>query len=1006
MLSFQDIISTLTHFWAHEGCIVHQPHDIETGAGTFNPATFLKVLGPEPYSCVYVEPSKRPQDGRYGDNPNRTQQFHQLQVIMKPSPLNIQELYLKSLELIGFDLSQHDIRFVHDDWESPTLGAWGLGWEVWIDGMEVTQFTYFQSVAGITLDPISVEITYGLERLCMLAQKKNNFFEMMYNNKLNYGDVFHRNEVEFSTYNFEHASIEMWQKHFEDFEAEAQKLTAANLPLPAYDFVIKASHAFNMLEARGAISTTERMRIILRIRNLSAMVAKQYVESREKQGFPLLKYLETPPISQPQPLQIDQNFDPKIKEDFLLEIGSEQLPATYIEPSTQMLKQKIEKLLNDHKLEYGEIETYCTPQRIAIKVKSLIAGSAEETITRKGPPLSGAFDDNGSLTKMGQGFFKSIKQDETSLADIQNGKNTIFSIESIKGIDYLFVTLKTNKCSTVEILHKELPLLIQKLTFEKNMRWASFQTTYARPLKWILALFGSQLIPFAIDGIESESKTWGHAQRANHKIAISHPDEYVKKLKTLFVLANSTERRETILEQLKEIEKETKTKAVNIEKVMKEVLYLTEWPLLTYTSFDEKFLIAPKELLVSEMIEHQRYFPLEDKDQKLKNIFIITADNKVNDEIRENNQKVLSARLSDGVFLYEFDLRTKLENFNEKLKKVTFQKDLGSVYDKVLRVKKMALLLSDHLSDGEAGTLVRASTLCKSDLASELTQEFPDLQGIIGKHYALAQGESEEVALAIEQHWLPNSENGPLPTTLTGSILALADKMDNLISYFSVGLKPSSSSDPFALRRQTLGILKILIHNKWSLNLKQIFNQAYSENHDGPSGEVIIQEILDFFKNRTKTVFLLFDLDKDAIESALSQEFVNPYEEFCKVQALQAFKSTKSFSPLLQVYKRAKGQIDNHMQMTLNPTFLKEESEIELHKSLENVGKNFILSYEKKEFEKCFKLLSTLQKPLASLYEEVKILSDDENERTNRIAMLQEVFGYFAKMLDFSKIKG
>ena len=1002
--NFQEVITTLIEFWSNEGCIIHQPHDIETGAGTFNPATFLKVLGPEPYSCAYVEPSKRPQDGRYGDNPNRTQLFHQFQVIVKPSPLDIQQKYLDSLTAIGFNLEEHDIRFVHDDWESPTLGAWGLGWEVWIDGMEVTQFTYFQSVAGVALDPIPVELTYGLERLGMLLQKKTNFFDMQYNQTLTYGDVFHRNEVEFSTYNFEQANVEMWLQHFQDFENEAKQLAEKNLPIPAYDFVIKASHAFNMCEARGAFSTTERMRNILRIRDLAKLVADQFVISREQQGHPLLKYLSELELPKEVPLA-SNDFDPEVSEDFLLEIGSEQLPATYVQPGMAMLEQKVTKLLKDHKLKYDSLHLCGTPQRIAIHVKGLISGVNEEKSTRKGPPVASAFSEDGTLSKAGEGFFKATGLNPITLSDIQEGKESNITIETVKGTDYLFVTLSTPKVSTVQILQKELPALIHKLTFDKNMRWATLKESYARPLKWILALYGSEVIPFNCAHLTSSNQTFGHAQLSPHYITLDKPENYVEALKNIKVIADVKARRETILEQLQEIEKETKTKAVKQERVMKEVLFLTEWPQLTYMSFDERFLVAPKELLVSEMIEHQRYFPLEDEEGKLKNIFVITADNDVSDLIRENNQKVLSARLSDGVFLYEFDLKTKLEDFNNKLKNVTFQQDLGSIYDKMIRVKKLALLLSEKLKVGDAAKIVRAATLCKADLASELTQEFPELQGIIGQHYALVQGEEKEVAEAIGEHWLPNSEKGPLPKSITGSLISLADKMDNLISYFSVGLKPSSSSDPFALRRQTLGILKILIAHQWSLNLEEIFNEAYHFLHPDTSGEDITREILTFFKNRTKTVFEEYHLEKDVIEAALIKKFVNPYDEFKKVEALQAFKNTESFKPLLEVYKRAKGQIESQVKMSLTEEFLNAESEIELHKRLSTLKESFQAAYDEGAYEKCFELLATLHQPLATLFDEVKIMSDDENERRNRIALLQEVFDYFNQMLDFSSVR-
>ncbi len=286
---FQDIILTLQGFWAKHGCVIEQPCDIECGAGTFNPHTFLRVLGPEPWSVAYVEPCRRPTDGRYGENPNRLQRYYQYQVILKPSPENVQELYLESLSALGLDASKNDIRFVEDDWESPTLGAWGLGWEVWLNGMEVTQFTYFQQVGGIDLHPISVELTYGLERLAMYLQGVESVYDLKWNENVTYGQIYHQNEVEQSRYNFEKSNATMLLNFFNEYEAECKKLIAENLPWPAYDYCLKCSHAFNLLDARGAISITERTGYIGRVRALASGVAQLYAAQREALGYPMLQ---------------------------------------------------------------------------------------------------------------------------------------------------------------------------------------------------------------------------------------------------------------------------------------------------------------------------------------------------------------------------------------------------------------------------------------------------------------------------------------------------------------------------------------------------------------------------------------------------------------------------------------------------------------------------------------------------------------------------------------------
>ena len=288
-MTFQELIFSLERYWADKGCLIQQPYDLEVGAGTFNPATLLRVLGPEPWSVAYVEPSRRPTDGRYGENPNRLGHYYQYQVIIKPSPIEIQDFYLGSLVALGINPLEHDIRFVEDDWESPTLGASGLGWEVWLDGMEITQFTYFQQAGSIRLDPISVEITYGLERISMYLQEKENVYDLMWNHKLTYGDIHRKGEWELSVYNFELADVDMLVKMFDLYEHEGIETGRKGLVLPGYDYCLKCSHTFNILDARGAISVAERTRYIERIRNLARLASKNYLDQREELGYPLLK---------------------------------------------------------------------------------------------------------------------------------------------------------------------------------------------------------------------------------------------------------------------------------------------------------------------------------------------------------------------------------------------------------------------------------------------------------------------------------------------------------------------------------------------------------------------------------------------------------------------------------------------------------------------------------------------------------------------------------------------
>lgn len=999
MVTFQELVRRLSLFWEKQGCIIQQGYDLEMGAGTFNPATFLRSIGPEAYSTAYVEPSRRPTDGRYGENPNRFHLFHQYQVIIKPSPPDIQQTYLKSLEAIGLNLKEHDIRFVHDDWESPTQGAWGLGWEVWIDGMEATQYTYFQMIGSLPLNPIPVELTYGLERIAMFIQGVDNFLDIKWNDHLTFRELAYKNEIEWSTYNFEEASVEMWRRHFDDFENEAKGLIARHLPLPAYDFVIKASHAFNILEARGVISVTERTGYITRIRDLSRLIAAEYLASREKLGFPLMKKGAS---KEEKPLpKLPKTFSAKKKENFLFEIGSEELPATFVPIGLKNLERRLLDLLNKESVEYDSIELYATPRRLCAKVNGLAEGTPSKTVERRGPKPEVAFTPQGALSPQGQGFLKSIGLTSLTLDELKAGKVKGLSVRD----GYLFAKLKEPGKSTIALLADALPSLILDLDFPKKMRWGTLDIAYPRPIHTIVALFGKRVIPFRLATITSGRHTYGHKQLCYKKISLKHADDYLEALKAHNVLADRDERRNVILSQLSDIEKNTRGHALEKEKVLKQVLDMCEWPTLTTADFNPKFLEAPKEVLISEMVEHQRYFPLADQSGALLNAFVITADTLPTDLIRKGNQKVLSARLSDGVFLYEQDLKSPLEKFNDKLGNMTFQKELGSVLDKVMRITSHSAVINQHLSLADDAKCARAALLCKADLASALVKEFPDLQGLVGKTYAQKQGEDQEVATAIEEHWFPTSEQGALPRTPCGIVLALADKIDNFLGYFSVGLKPSSSSDPYALRRQGFGLIKILIEIERSADLGSLFTACIPHFAKSIAPETV-QEILIFLTARAKSVYESMGFKKDEIEACLRGTLTDPYDQLCKLKALAAFRSSgATFQHLLEVYKRAKGQLQGFEPKPFQSVLATEPAEKELVHVLERVEKEWPSTLSDKNYVKAFEAIATLQKPLGHLFDTVRICCEDEKLKENRLALLHKVFVLFEELLDFSKIQ-
>jgi glycyl-tRNA synthetase len=1013
MITYQQFLRNLTTFWEKQGCAIHQGHDVEVGAGTFNPATFLRSLGPEPYRAAYIEPCRRPSDGRYGTNPNRLQHYFQFQVILKPSPLDIQDLYLKSLEALGFNLKEHDIRFVHDDWESPTLGAWGLGWEVWLDGMEVSQFTYFQAIGGVELKPITGEITYGTERLAMYLQQVNSVYDLKWNDTLTYGDIYHQNEVEWSHYNFEQATTELWFRHFEDYEKEAKKIIQAGFPIPAYDFVMKASHAFNLLDARGAISVTERTGYIGRIRELAKQVAEAYIQSRQDQDFPLLRLnTETEHSEKVKTLVLSEkllNVHPDETEDYLLEIGSEELPATFVTIGMQNLERHMRALLEKEKLSFERLSVYGTPRRLAIIVHQLVKGKASQVIEKKGPPVEQAYFPNGEIKPAGEGFFRSLNMAAPDLKAIREGLIPGLEIRLIKETPYLFGTVYQEGRATAVILNEQVPHLILNLEFPKKMRWSNLTISYPRPLQWIVSLFGSEVISFHIGPFEAGRLTRGHRQLSPTPHLIDNAKDYLKTLRQCSVMVDPEEREKSIHDQLDDLARDHQLQIIEKERVVPQVLNLVEWPYLTFATFNSEFLRVPKEVLISEMVEHQKFFPVVQGDGSLLNVFIITANIPPTQQIREGNQRVLSARLSDGVFLYDEDLKVRLEELNEKLKKVTFQKDLGTVYAKVERIVAHAHSIQQLLLISTPEKVERAALLCKADLASHMVYEFPELQGIIGRYYALAQDQDHEVAQALDEHWMPRGENAPLPETETGIIVSLADKIDNLLGCFCIGLKPTSSSDPYALRRQVLGIIKILIKGHYHLPLKHCLLTCASHFSSTimKDPEQVAQEIIAFVTNRIKTVFQDYGFHKDEIEASLSHGCDDIYDTFCRVQALHAFRSQANhqFGLLYEVYKRAKGQINGHELSQVTTDFLQEPAEKQLNDLLNSQQSAFNKALMQGHYDQAYALIATIQPALANLFEQVKILADDPELRANRLALLKRVFNLFDQLIDFSKIQ-
>lgn len=992
ILTFQDMIVHLQAYWMKQGCVLWQPYNTEVGAGTMNPATYLRVLGPEPWNVGYVEPSVRQDDSRYGDNPNRVQMHTQYQVILKPDPGNPQELYLGSLEALGIDLQQHDVRFVEDNWESPALGAWGLGWEVWLDGLEITQFTYFQQAGGFTLDPVSVEITYGLERIIMALQGVDHFKKIHFTETVSYGEVFAQNEYEMSVYNLDEAHVERVAQLFNAYEAEAQMLLDKGLPLPAYSYILKTSNTFNILDARGAIGVTERARFFARMRNLAQAVAKLWVEKREEQDYPL-GTLQAPTVETPP--QPEWNLDgPKA---FVLEIGSEELPAAEVPNAVEQLRAAVPALFEKLRLSYAALDIQGTPRRLAVMAQDVAPRQPDEDLTVKGPLAKIAFDADGNPTKAGAGFARSRGVDVSQLQR-----------QDIDGKEYVVAQVKNIGRPAGEVLAEALPDLIAGLSFGKSMRWNWTNTAYSRPLRWFVALLGEQVIPFVYAGMISGSASRGLRNADTPSFEIPTAAEYADALERHGIWLNMDKRRDFIWEQAQKLAADAGGRVPESAKagLLDEVSNLVEHPTLLLGNFEDQYLSLPRDVLVTVMRKHQRYFPVENADGTLLPHFITAANGSIDhDAVRAGNEAVIRARYADAAFFWKQDTAQTLEAFRPALSGVIFQGKLGSMLDKSERVEKLVKILAAtlQLSDDDAQTADRAAVLAKADLVTQMGVEFTSLAGIMGREYALRSGESEAVAQAIFEHTLPRSSGDALPKHLPGIVLALADRFDSLVGLFAIGLMPKATSDPFALRRAALGIVQILIERGIKLDLRDAI-QAAAQLQPVEVSEDAKAQVLDFVLKRMQQWLLERGERHDLLQAVLDVRGANPASAVSILQELNLQIDSEPFQQVLTAYSRPARIIrDREITGDINPDLFEGDEERALWQGYQQAAQAVSPASSLNAFVNAFAPLV----PQIDLYfDKVMVMAEDEAVRNNRLSLMKAIADLTDGIVDLTQIQG
>ena len=1000
---FQSIITALQQFWSDWGCVIWQPYNEKVGAGTMNPATFLRVLGPEPWNVAYVEPSIRPDDGRYGENPNRMQQHYQYQVILKPDPGNPQEIYLQSLAAIGVDLPKHDIRFVEDNWASPALGAWGLGWEVWLDGMEITQFTYFQQAGGIALDPVSVELTYGLDRIAMALQGVQFVGDLRWSTpkkgvQRSWGDLNLQGEQEHSKYYFEVADTTRLRQMIELYEAEAKSALEAGLLLPAYDYVLKTSHGFNALDARGAIGVTERQAYFRRMRALSGQVAEAYVADRQRQEYPWLpeggQSASVGAGLRPARQKAARLSGSTKSADFLLEIGTEELPPSDLESAIEQLHPAFAKLLEDEHLDHEELKVMGTPRRLVVHVTKLAPKQADRVQVVKGPPAARSFGADGTPTPAAEGFARG-----------QGIAVSALKVEEIEGGKYVVARTQQKGRTAAEALAAALPGLLGSLRFEQSMRWNDSGVAFSRPVRWLLALHGEYVVPFEFAGLQSGVASRGLRLSGNETFKVESPKDYFAQLKKQGILLDKSARLATIQKQVQVLASGAGGSVPKDDELLNEVTHLVESPTALLGEFEASYLDLPREVLIAVMKKHQRYFPVE-KNGKLLNKFIVVGNGSFDAKaVTAGNGDVIRARFADAAYFVHRDRETQLVDKVDKLRYLTFQKDLGSMWDKTQRIIVLTKELSDklNLSSEEGNVAQRAAHLSKADLVTKMVVEMTALQGVMGKYYALDSGEPPAVAEAILEHYLPRFAGDEVPKGKPGLAVGLADRLDSLSGLFAMGLEPTGAKDPFAQRRAAIGLVQSLL--AWDLDF---------DLRDGIALAAALQPVvvsdesktktLDFITQRLRAFLLEADHRHDVVDAVIASQGHNPAAVQRAVIALGRQVKAKDWQQTLDAFGRCV-----RITRDLKETYSVDESAIV--EDAERELQNAVVAAEATKrvpgsIDDFLNVFAPMIPAINHFFDKVLVMAEDEKLKRNRLGLLQRVVKLANGVADFSKLEG
>ena len=688
----------------------------------------------------------------------------------------------------------------------------------------------------------------------------------------------------------------------------------------------------------------------------------------------------------------------------ILEIGTEEIPAQYMENALKDLNRLAKKYLEESRIKYKEIKVYGTPRRLILFIFHIKEKQEDIFQKIKGPAYSIAYNKDSQPQKPALKFAQSQGVDVKDLI-----------VEDTEKGEYIFAPKSKIGQPTIELLSQIFPKIIKGIQFPKSMRWGERSLRFIRPIRWILALYGKEIIKFNLDSLDSENITYGHRLLAPKKIRISSTQEYFRKIEKNYVIIDPKIRENMIRTDIKQIIKEINGEKIINEKLLKEVIYLVEYPNAILGKYDKKYLELSKDVLIVVMEKHQKYFPVFKNKDELLPLFIVIINNSKRhaSKIREGNENVLRARLEDAKFFYQEDQKIPLVKRVDKLKNVIFQENLGSLFDKTKRLELLCDYIADVLQVEQKvkKDILRAAHLCKADLVTEMVKEFPELQGIMGKEYAVLSDEGKEVAEPIFEHYLPRFSGDSLPLTKSGMILGIADKVDNIIGCFVMGLTPTGSQDPYGLRRQSRGKIAIILKNNLKISLKDIIQKSLSLYKESVSVELkideneIVSQILSFLKQRVKNIFLEDGIRYDVIDAVLAVESSgNVVDIKHRIEAIEEFYNQPIFRKILNSTNRVLNLSKNNEETEIDQSLLKEKAELNLHHNYESIyprTKEFIC---KKEYKKVFKLLGDLCEPVDEFFDQVLVMDKDNDIRKNRVALIKKIGILFNQVADLSKI--